>query len=797
MTEPLLEGKNPLQHVLAVRLHGDDGMELFRRTAEGVSAERREFYPFFFLSDSSYIRQYPDKYWMKELEGSNHFRYLCAFPSWSAMWDAVHYLLRQYAAATHTEIASYAELPILHLRTDPTSQFLMQSGITLFKGMEFHDIHRLQLDIETYTSPGFRFSNANRIEDRIIIVALSDNRGWSHVISGDRLTEPGMLSELVSTIRERDPDVIEGHNIYGFDLPYILRRCEHYKFDFAVGRDGSVPRAFDARTTFAERTIEHARYEIAGRHVIDTLLLLQGYDSSKRSLESYGLKYAARYFGFAREDRIYVAPERISWYWDHERDLLVRYALDDVEETRLLSELLLPTSFYLTRLLPFNFSVVATIGSSAKIESLLVREYLRRRHSLPSPDPAVQTTGGYTDIFYTGILGPVIDADIESLYPSIMLSKNIAPAKEALGIFLPLLRELTAKRLESKRFMQEAPDGEIKSRYDAMQSSLKILINSFYGYLGYNRALFSDARAADAVTTTGQQILRQLISAIVAKKGTVIEADTDGIFFVPPPFVKSEHDELHYLCQAALQLPNGINLALKGRYKSMLSYKKKNYALRGYDEKIIIRGSSLSSRSVENFGKHFIQQCVEALLNSNIERLHALYVSLYSDIREHKLSISDFARTEHLKEAIDEYAAAVERGDRNKSAAYEVAIASGIPWKRGDRISYYITGSENSVKSFEHGKLAEEWDQNFPDENSAWYLKRLDEFAKKFDVFFSSADFRRIFSMDDLFGFSAAGIVILTVQIEKEGEPEELTEGDLVEPTIWLDTASDQRNREG
>ena len=31
----------------------------------------------------------------------------------------------------------------------PTSQFLMQTGMTLFKGMEFTDVHRLQLDIET------------------------------------------------------------------------------------------------------------------------------------------------------------------------------------------------------------------------------------------------------------------------------------------------------------------------------------------------------------------------------------------------------------------------------------------------------------------------------------------------------------------------------------------------------------------------------------------------------------------------------------------------------------------------
>lgn len=787
MTDPLLEGKNPRTHLLAVHQNGEGNMLVYARTESGVTSEEHEFYPFFFLSDGTYLDGFQSKYWIKELAGTNYFRFLCAFPSWSAMWDAIHYLIRKYSADTRTEITSYNELPILHFRPDPTTQFLMQTGMTLFKGMEFGDLHRLQLDIETYTAHGYSFSNANREEDRIIIIALSDNRGWHHVISGERLSERQMLTELVAVIRERDPDVIEGHNIFNFDLPYILKRCEFCNVDLAIGRDGSLPRSFDTRTSFADRMIEYMRFEIGGRHIIDTLHLLQSYDSTRRTLESYGLKYAARHFGFSKEDRIYVKPERISWTWDNERDLLVRYALDDVEETRLLNDMLLPTSFYLTQLLPFNLGTTAHIGASAKIETLLLREYMRQRHSIPRPDTGVQTTGGYTDIFFTGILGPIIDADIESLYPSIMLTGSIAPKYDALSVFLPLLRILTEKRLEAKRLMQASTEGAERSRLDAMQSSLKILINSFYGYLGYSRALFSDAAAADNVTLTGQRILRELMKTISAKKGTVVEVDTDGIFFVPPPFVKSDHDEREYLRQVGSTLPPGIHLAMKGRYRSILSYKKKNYALRGYDEKITIRGSSLTSRNIEIFGRNFIQQCIEMLLNDNIDGLHTIYVNLHNDIRDHKLTISDFARTETLKEIYAEYAASVEQGERNRTAVYEVAIASGLTWKRGDRVSYYITGSESTVRSFEYGKLADDWNQDFPDENSSYYLKRLDEFASKFDVFFSSADFQAIFSVDDLFGFSSAGRTIRMLKIEQEEKEGEPSEKEVNEPTIWLD----------
>ena len=36
-------------------------------------------------------------------------------------------------------------------------------------------------------------------------------------------------------------------------------------------------------------------------------------------------------------------------------------------------------------------------------------------------------SGGYTDIFVTGVVGPVVYADVESLYPSIMLHYDVRP----------------------------------------------------------------------------------------------------------------------------------------------------------------------------------------------------------------------------------------------------------------------------------------------------------------------------------------------------------------------------------
>ena len=91
----------------------------------------------------------------------------------------------------------------------------------------------------------------------------------------------------------------------------------------------------------------------------------------------------------------------------------------------------------------------------------------------------------------------------------------------------------------------------------------------------------------------------------------------------------------------------------------------------------------------------------------------------------------------------------------------QVNAAHGQRIRKGDRISYYITGAGANLTSFENCRLADAWDPANPDENTAYYLKRLDEFARKFEPFFAEHHFRLIFSPEDLFGFSPEGIEIL------------------------------------
>jgi len=770
----LLYGKDREENLVAVHQISDTHVRLYTRNGNTVTFRDEPFYPFFFIANTGFLRGFQSlsNYWLKELSGNNYYKYLAIFKSWKEYRDAQDYaadmkrkLNQKNVFTAEDEEFGGKRIDEIYAKGDATAQYLFQTGKTLFKGMSFTDLRRMQLDIETYFDKEAQLHSRNELgREKIIMIALCDNTGWEEVLHLRQFpdeSEKAMLQTLVEIIQQRDPDVIEGHNIFDFDLPFIQRRCELNGVKFAIGRDGSVPRSYPASIRFAERTRDYLYCEIAGRHVIDTLLLVQSFDATKRAMPSYSLKEAAKFFGFATDTRTYIDHANIAEVWDKEPEKLLRYALDDVRETEKLATMLSGSNFYMTQMMPFGYAQVSRMGPAAKIEALFVREYLRQKHSIPRPQIGQQNVGGFTEVFLKGILGPIVYADVESLYPSIMLTYDIHPASDERKLFPKILADLKALRLAAKGRMKTATTQNEKDAYDAMQNSFKILINAMYGYLGFRAGIFNDYEQADKVTTTGQEIAKKMIREFEARNCRIVEVDTDGILLIPPPEVQTKEQEEELVKEVSATMPEGISIAYDGRFKKMISYMKKNYVLLGYDGKMKIKGSSLVSRSGEKFGRDFVRQGFECLLNEDISGLHKLYLDYRMRILKRDMDVSEFSRTETLKTSLEEYQREVRTGKRPKAITYELALRAKLPITKGDRITYYVTGTGFQGNFYDKGKLASEWNPEKPDQNVDFYLKRLDEFCEKFKPFFKPSDYSKIFTADELFGFSPEGIEII------------------------------------
>ena len=89
-------------------------------------------------------------------------------------------------------------------------------------------------------------------------------------------------------------------------------------------------------------------------------------------------------------------------------------------------------------------------------------------------------------------------------------------------------------------------------------------------------------------------------------------------------------------------------------------------------------------------------------------------------------------KTETLQVSPAGYQDKLRGGQRNVSAAYELALRSERPYQAGDQVSYYVAGERKRVKVNEAARLATEWDPAAPDENTAYYLAKLQDLYEKF-----------------------------------------------------------------
>ncbi len=711
---------------------GEDAVRIWSR--DGVPRVSEEpFRPFLLLADPNLMTGFKGDAAVVPLEGDATYRWLAEFPSWSHCLKA-----RDHAQRISGRNAGVPDAPYRFL-SDPVHQFLLRTGRTSFLGMAFEDVRRMAVDIEVTTAPGFEFPNAARESDRIIAIAIADSAGFTSVLSGAEMSEADLLAECGRLIRERDPDVLEGHNIFRFDLEYIEARARRHKVPLAWGRDGSALTGRPSRMQVADRTIAYRRYEVAGRHIVDTWILVQLYDVAARDLESYGLKDVARHFGIAAPERTYLPAEDIPRIFREEPERLMAYARDDVVETLALSRLLSPPYFVQAQALPLSYESVVLRGNATKIDGLLMREYLHQRRAVPGPAAGKAVAGGYTAVLLTGVARPVLHADVTSLYPSLMLTRKIAPARDALGVFPKLLGDLREFRLAAKRLAREAPDEADRMLLDALQQTFKILINSFYGYLAFSQGHWNDYEAANRVTGEGRALVMSLVERLGEMGASVIEVDTDGLYFVPPPPPLSPgggegqgEGEARLMAKLESVLPPGIQLELDGRYEAMLSYKMKNYVLLDHRGKLLIKGSGLRSRGIELFQRRWLEEMFRLLLTGRREEIPALVRRWQEDFEAHRVPVKQFMKTETLQESPAGYQDKLRDGRRNVSAAYKLALRSDRPYQAGDQVSYYVAGEGKRVKVNEAAKLAAEWNPAAPDENTGYYLAKLRDLYEKF-----------------------------------------------------------------
>jgi DNA polymerase elongation subunit (family B) len=646
------------------------------------------------------------------------------------------------------------------LALPPEEQYLVATGRNYFRDLTFDDLHRFQFDLET---TGL---DANR--DRIFMIAVRHASGAAETLEiaddGDA-GEADLIRRLVAMIQAADPDVIENHNLHGFDLPFLEQRARRLRVPLKLGRVTHTGlRRRNARRGAPSGRDDGRRVRLIapGRELIDTMDAVRRYDQATRELPSYGLKALARHLGIAGPDRELIPGAEIYHTYKVDPDRVRRYAIADVEEVAALSRMLGGPAFALARMTPRRYERMADAGAATGvIDPLLVRAYLRENAALPAHERGDGTmhTGAGLHLFATGVAKRVVKADVASLYPSLMRAHRIGPSRDRLGALLALVDRLVETRLAAKAAARAAPPGSAERHsQEAMSSAMKLVVNSAYGYLaaGGDLTRFADVHAANEVTRHGRETLDLMCRELAARGVTLLEADTDGVYFAAPS-TWTEEDERRAVADVAALLPSLVQLEFDGRFAAMLSHEPKNYALLEYDGTLIVRGVAFRSSRMEPFGAAFLRRTIGCLLRDDIAGVRDAYLETVDALRARAISTFDVSSRVRLTKTPEEY---LETRESRRELPYEAMLASNRPsWSVGDRVRVYRKRHATGRIVADAGEPGEGGGDDPRDYDVEWYVRQLREtFAARMVRAFTTDDFAIVFPHPDQLSLFAADI---------------------------------------
>jgi len=696
-----LWGWDPTPGIVSVWAEADGRVSVWRRTAAGLVREDGRFRPWMViahLGDLDHLgaglaradrREARTQITYRELAGDGPLRFLIRAADVRTLTAAVlHGASRRLGRPLgHVRDLGDGE----HVLIAPDDQYLTASGRTYFGGLTFADLRRLQLDLET--------TGLDPARDRVFLIAVRFPDGSTELLEADGDGDAGeaaLIAALVARVAAADPDVIENHNLHGFDLPFLDARARRLGVPLTLGRTGEPGlRQRAARRGFVgDRGGDRKVRLIApGRELIDTMDAVLRHDVGTRELPDHGLKAVARALGVAAADRELIPGRRIHDVYRRDPARVRRYATADVVEVAEVARLLGGATFALAQMAPRRYERLADAGpATGVLDPLLVRAYLRAGHALPVPTPGDGTphSGAALHLFAAGVAHRVVKADVASLYPSLMRTYRIGPARDSLGALLALVDRLVVQRLAAKDAGRAAPPGSAeRHRQEALSTAMKLLINSAYGYLaagGLTR--FADVHAANQVTRHGREVLAQLCRELAARGATLLEADTDGVYVAVPPGW-TEADERRMVDEVGRGLPPLVRLELEGRYAAMLSHEPKNYALLGHDGALVLRGVGFRSSRSEPFGDDFLRAALACLLTGDIPGVRAAYLATVTALRRRALPTVAVTSRVRVSRTPAEYQAT---RDTRRDPTCEALLAAGrTSWRVGERLRIYRT----------------------------------------------------------------------------------------------------------
>jgi len=564
--------------------------------------------------------------------------------------------------------------------------------------------------------PGLRilsFDIENSIEHEFIytICAVIGEDGAIRECSPLVGTEKEIITGFSELIRKEDPDVITGYNIDNYDIRKIVERAKANKMQDALpwGRDGGQPRIVSERF-----------WRIKGRLICDAWWAV------KKELRPKQETLNAVSMQLLGEHKMDVDPKHMDSEWANDREKVLRYCIKDAElALRILLEVgTLRKDMDLAAVSKLTVEDVMTSGSSQLADSLLIRAADRDKIAIPMTKGRFpgsdQIEGGYVHTMTPGLYHWVCVLDFKSMYPSLIISKNIcfttlsddgeimSPSgarfmskERRLGLLPRILSGLMDERDSIKKKMKQTSDKQEYHYLDGLQSAVKVLMNTFYGVFASSFYRFTDKSIGAAITSFARANVKGIIESVESEGVSVIYSDTDSVF------MQSPYDNLEKTVSFGEDMAtrfsrDGGTLEFEKILEPMFTHgMKKRYVGRVIwpkeSDELLVRGYEIRRSDSFDLQSNMLTKLFEMILDERNDEALAMVKSTLQDLQSKKVDPSELVISKTCK-GLDAY----ENPDRmaNVQAAKKM-MDMGYDFIPGMKVSWIVTDGKSTPQTVE------------------------------------------------------------------------------------------------
>ena len=648
------------------------------------------------------------------------------------------------------------------------------SSISEIEGFYLGKQSILAFDIETYHTGG----KIDPIKNPIIMISFY-SKNFKKVLTYKKFKtkldyiefvddEAHLLKRSKEIIKECNPDIITGYNSDGFDFPYLRERAKKYKIKLDLGLDSTEMKFGKGR---------YPKAQINGLIHMDIFRFIKINIGQSLKTDSYKLDLVSK--EILGESKTDADISKLAEAWDSGKglNLYAEYNLRDSMLTYKLCERFLPNILEFTKMLGATAFDVIRMSFSNIVESYLLRQAPKFNIIAPNkPDHneikerRIETyPGAFVYEPRPGLYNDIIIFDFRSLYPTIISSHNIGPStlncscceddaervpaeneekskywfcKKRKSFIATIIDDIITRRMRIKEIIKKEKNqkrfGQKEKTalmlLDARQYSLKIMANSFYGYLGFFGARWYSIECARSVTAYGRYYITKVISMAKETGFNVIYSDTDSIFLTLDS--KTRKDAEEFAAKVNSKLPGIMELELEGMFPAgiFVSAKmgahgaKKKYAMLSEEGEIKIKGFETIRSNWSQIAKEVQEEVLNIILKEkDKEKAFNYAMEVVKNLAARKIPLEKVIMHTQLTKDIDEY----------ESIGPHVAIAKkmrakGMEIVPGMRIEYIICKGKGKIR--DKAKLPAECKEGEYDEDYYINHQLIPAIEKIFEV---------------------------------------------------------------